>query len=70
MDFNFPLVEGVQYVHQDWLKNYLNRTWEPTLTLIGVDGIPNMSRAGNVLRPYTTFSFSLWLPPTLEVETA
>lgn len=55
-------------MHKDWIENYFNRTWHPTLTLIGVDGVPNISMAGNVLRPYTTFSFSMRLPPTLEID--
>ena len=38
------------------------------MTLIGSEGIPDLHRAGNVLRPFTSFEFSLRLPPTLEAE--
>lgn len=48
----------------------MNRIWMPQLTLIGADGIPNIANAGNVLRPYTTFGFSLRLPPTLKSDDA
>jgi len=44
----------------------LNRTWQPALSVTGVDGIPPLASAGNVLRPYTSVKLSLRLPPTLD----
>jgi acetylornithine deacetylase/succinyl-diaminopimelate desuccinylase-like protein len=44
----------------------INRTWKPTLSITGVDGFPDMSSAGNVLRPYTAFKLSLRLPPLVD----
>ncbi len=44
----------------------LNRTWRPTLSVTGVDGVPELSSAGNVLRPYTAFKLSLRLPPLVD----
>ncbi|MCV2370306.1 M20 family metallopeptidase [Roseateles oligotrophus] len=44
----------------------LNRTWRPTLSVTGVDGFPEMSSAGNVLRPFTAFKLSLRLPPLID----
>jgi acetylornithine deacetylase/succinyl-diaminopimelate desuccinylase-like protein len=44
----------------------LNRTWKPTLSVTGVDGFPEMTSAGNVLRPYTAFKLSLRLPPLVD----
>jgi acetylornithine deacetylase/succinyl-diaminopimelate desuccinylase-like protein len=41
----------------------LNRTWRPTLSVTGADGMPELGSAGNVLRPYTAFKLSLRLPP-------
>lgn len=70
IDFGFPFVEGVEPVEQDGFKQYLNRIWHPTLTITGVDGVPNLKSAGNVLRPYTTFGCSLRLPPSLPKEDA
>lgn len=66
IDFDFPMAEGVNYMHEDSFKNYMNRIWEPTLTYIGADGIPSCQHAGNVLRPKTILGMSLRLPPTLE----
>lgn len=44
----------------------LNRTWRPTLSVTGVDGLPELKNAGNVLRPYTAFKLSLRLPPLVD----
>jgi acetylornithine deacetylase/succinyl-diaminopimelate desuccinylase-like protein len=41
----------------------LNRTWRPTLSVTGADGLPELGNAGNVLRPYSAFKLSLRLPP-------
>ena len=46
------------------------RTWEPTLTVIGADGLPPTQTAGNVLRPSTTLALSFRLPPTVDAATA
>ncbi len=44
----------------------INRTWKPTLSVTGVDGLPELGSAGNVLRPYTAFKLSLRLPPLVD----
>ena len=44
----------------------INRTWRPTLSVTGVDGMPELRNAGNVLRPYTAFKLSLRLPPLVD----
>jgi len=41
----------------------LARTWHPTLSYTGVDGMPPIERAGNVLRPHTALRLSFRLPP-------
>jgi acetylornithine deacetylase/succinyl-diaminopimelate desuccinylase-like protein len=48
----------------------LNRTWRPALSLTGIDGIPPLSSAGNVLRPHTAVKLSLRLPPTVDGKRA
>jgi acetylornithine deacetylase/succinyl-diaminopimelate desuccinylase-like protein len=50
----------------DPVEGLLNRTWRPTLSVTGVDGMPALANAGNVLRPYTAFKLSLRLPPLVE----
>jgi acetylornithine deacetylase/succinyl-diaminopimelate desuccinylase-like protein len=44
----------------------LRRTWQPTLSVTGVDGLPELRSAGNVLRPCTAFKLSLRLPPLVD----
>lgn len=48
----------------------LNRTWRPTLSITGAEGIPAMDSAGNVLRPRTAFKLSLRLPPLVDAQSA
>ena len=50
----------------DPVEALLNRTWRPTLSVTGVDGMPELGNAGNVLRPYTAFKLSLRLPPLVD----
>ena len=54
----------------DPLQGLLNRTWAPTLSVVGVEGFPDMKDAGNVLRPFTAFKLSLRLPPLVDAEVA
>ncbi len=54
----------------DPLQALLNRTWVPTLSVIGADGFPAMKDAGNVLRPWTAFKLSLRLPPLIDAGAA
>ncbi|MBT7082671.1 MAG: peptidase M20, partial [Candidatus Marinimicrobia bacterium] len=48
----------------------LKRTWTPTLSFVGLDGIPAVKNGGNVLRPYTTLKLSFRLPPDVDCHTA
>ena len=41
-----------------------------TLSVTGADGFPELTSAGNVLRPYTAFKLSLRLPPLIEAHEA
>lgn len=69
---NYPLLDGVRPAIPaaragDQLRA---KTWEPTLTVIGADGLPTVRDAGNVLRPFTTVSLSFRLPPTVDAHAA
>jgi acetylornithine deacetylase/succinyl-diaminopimelate desuccinylase-like protein len=65
-----PFLPGVQPVDPDPLELTLNSTWRPTLSVTGVDGIPPVQSAGNVLRPMTAFVLSFRLPPTVDPQRA
>ncbi|HEY0974361.1 MAG TPA: M20 family metallopeptidase [Solimonas sp.] len=66
----FPFVDGMRPVTEDLTELILNRTWRPQLAVTGIDGMPPLANAGNVLRPQTAVKLSLRLPPTLEGKTA
>ena len=50
----------------DPVQALVKRTWEPTLSVTGAEGLPSLNNAGNVLRPYTAFKLSLRLPPLVD----
>lgn len=62
--------ETVQPTTTDPVQALLNRTWEPTLSVTGAEGLPPLADAGNVLRPRTAFKLSLRLPPLVDGPTA
>ena len=67
---SFPFLEGAKQVERDLVENLLNRSWRPTLSIIGAADLPETAAAGNVLRPATTLRISLRLPPTVDSSEA
>ncbi|MFL6620016.1 MAG: M20/M25/M40 family metallo-hydrolase, partial [Povalibacter sp.] len=65
-----PFLDGMKPVSDDPTELLLNSTWRPTLSVTGVDGIPPISSAGNVLRPMTAFVLSFRVPPGVDPERA
>lgn len=66
----FPFLSGMSPVTRDPVDALLNNTWRPALAVTGVDGIPALVDAGNVLRPRTSVKLSLRLPPTADAARA
>lgn len=66
----YPFVDGVKPVTSDRTEALLNKTWRPQLAVIGQDGIPIVSSAGNVIRAQTTLKLSVRLPPTKDPKEA
>jgi acetylornithine deacetylase/succinyl-diaminopimelate desuccinylase-like protein len=62
----FPFVDKALPMSDDFVEMILNRTWRPTLSVVGQAGMPDLSIAGNVLRPKTSLKLSIRLPPTLK----
>ncbi len=48
----------------------LNNTWQPTLTVTGSEGVPELVNAGNVQLPFVTLKLSFRLPPTCDADEA
>lgn len=67
---SFPLADGVRPVSDDEVELALNVGWRPTLSVIGVDGFPAPTDAGNVLRTSSTLALSFRLPPTADSAAA
>lgn len=65
-----PLLPGMQPMSADPVELLLNSTWRPTLSVTGVDGIPSLQNAGNVLRPMTALVLSFRLPPSVDPAVA
>ncbi len=65
-----PVVEGLKPVVGNPTELLLNGTWRPTLSVTGADGLPALSSAGNVLRPYTSLKLSFRLPPRVDAMRA
>jgi acetylornithine deacetylase/succinyl-diaminopimelate desuccinylase-like protein len=67
---HFPFVDGAEPMVADPAEQLLARTWYPALSVTGVDGIPPVAAAGNVLRPFTSLHLSIRLPPTCDDKAA
>jgi acetylornithine deacetylase/succinyl-diaminopimelate desuccinylase-like protein len=66
----FPFTAGAGPVTTDLTELVLNRSWRPQLAITGMEGLPNVANAGNVLLPYATAKLSLRIPPTLDARKA
>ncbi|NNL96182.1 MAG: M20/M25/M40 family metallo-hydrolase, partial [Xanthomonadales bacterium] len=66
----YPLVNGTLPMADNNVDRILNRTWRPALSYTGIEGLPALQDAGNVLRPYTALKLSMRLPPTIDGEAA
>lgn len=45
---------------------YLNSSWRPNLAITGAAGLPDISKAGNVIRPSTEVRLSMRLSPIVD----
>ena len=66
----FPWQSGAKPVVTNNAELILNRTWRPALAVTGVEGMPPISNAGNVMRPNTAFKLSIRVPPSLDADAA
>jgi acetylornithine deacetylase/succinyl-diaminopimelate desuccinylase-like protein len=62
----FPFVQGARPAVSDKVEMILNRSWRPALSITGIDGLPPLGNAGNVLRPFTACKISLRIPPRID----
>ncbi len=67
---NFPWVKGVCARFDSTEENMIAQCWKPQLAVIGVDGLPNVADAGNVMRASTALRLSIRIPPHVNPERA
>jgi acetylornithine deacetylase/succinyl-diaminopimelate desuccinylase-like protein len=65
-----PFAAGTQPISRDPAVLLENSTWRPTLTVTGIDGLPAVRDAGNVLAPRLRLKLSFRLPPTADADAA
>ena len=63
---DMPLVEGLELMGDSAAERILAQTWRPALSITGIGGVPTPDNAGNVLRPFTTASLSIRVPPNVD----
>lgn len=66
----FTYTENGTPVSSDPTELVLNNTWLPSLEITGMDGVPSIKNAGNVLRPCTSVKIALRLAPTTDAQGA
>jgi acetylornithine deacetylase/succinyl-diaminopimelate desuccinylase-like protein len=62
----FPWIAGAGPGDRSVAELLLDRTWRPCLAIIGAEGLPDLAKAGNVLRPSTTLKVSVRIPPHVD----
>lgn len=67
---SFPFLEGAQPMSKNVDELILNRTWRPTLSVTGGEGLPAPAAAGNVLRPMTSLKLSIRIPAGVNPDIA
>ncbi len=65
-----PFAAGVRAMSPDPAVLLENSTWKPTMTVTGLDGLPGVGNAGNVLAPRLEVKLSFRLPPTANADAA
>jgi len=67
---NPPLVAGAKTTSNNPEDLIISSTWKPTLSVTGVDGIPPLDKAGNVIRTHTSLMLSVRVPPGVDTDIA
>ena len=63
-----PTVESLSPVSPTTSEMIIGMNWQPSLCVIGADGIPSVQVAGNVLRTNTDLKLSFRIPPGIDAE--
>lgn len=64
----YPLLPGAQALKKNAEALLLDRTWHAALSVIGLEGLPPLAHAGNVIIPELKVKLSLRTPPTADAN--
>ncbi len=67
---DLPVVEGLRLMGRDDTDRLVAKSWRPSLAVTGMDGIPALADAGNVLRAFSAARISVRLPPSVDAAAA
>ena len=67
---DFPTLEGLEPQTPGLSEIVLSGNWRPSLSVTGVDGMPSLKDAGNVLRTHTSLKLSMRIPPGVDAASA
>ena len=67
---DFPTLEGLEPQTPGLSEIVLSGNWRPSLSVTGVDGMPSLKDAGNVLRTHTSLKLSMRIPPGVDADSA
>jgi hypothetical protein len=70
-----PFNKGVKSISHDkrelaTLHHLINNNWNPSLSVIGIEGLPSIQESSNEIIKDVTARCSLRLPPTLNKDKA
>ena len=66
----YPWKAGTHPEQEDPTELLVSNAWRPSLATVGLSGAPEVTDAGNTLRPATSAKLVFRLPPTLDAQTA
>ncbi len=67
----FPAVPGLRLGNGvGAAERLLARSWQASLAYVGIEGLPPIEEAGNVLRPYTKAKIAMRIPPSSDSKRA
>ena len=63
----FPTVPGLRLANgASVAEALLRRTWSASIAAVGMDGMPALEDAGNVIRPHTSCHIAMRIPPAAD----
>lgn len=67
---SFPWKDATEPRSRDPREAIVLNTWEPTLSVLGADGLPSSAQASALIRPSTSLLLSFRIPPYVDAKTA